>query len=176
MNKLFSEIPYIEGERLVLKQIEEKDSEALLELASDPEVYRYLPTFLFEQKYPDIHEVIDKLYTECFKESIILGIYLDGDFCGIAEFYGSRDEAHKISVGYRLLRRCWGKGIASETLSMMIKYLYEETDIQIITASTMVENKASAKVLLKNGFTLVISGAKEDWGYPELTIVDKWIR
>ena len=40
----------------------------------------------------------------------------------------------------------------------------------------MVENKASAKVLIKNGFALVVSGAKEDWGYPEPTIVDKWIR
>lgn len=176
MKKLFSEIPYVEGERLTLKKIEESDAEALLELVSDPLVYKYLPTFLFERKYPDIHDVIDKLYTECFEESIILGIYLDGSFCGIAEFYGHRDEIHKISVGYRPLRRCWGKGITSETLAMMIKYLYEETDIEIVTASTMVENKASANVLLKNGFALVLSGASEDWGYPEPTVVDKWIR
>ena len=174
--KLFSEIPYLEGERLILKKIEDRDAEGLHELASDPSVYRYLPTFLFEQKYPDIHEVIDKLYTECFRESIILGIYQDDVFCGIAEFYGYRDEAHKISVGYRLLQRCWGKGIATDALALMVRYLYDETDIQIITASTMVENKASAGVLLKNGFTLVVSGSKEDWGYPEPTIVDKWIR
>ena len=52
----------------------------------------------------------------------------------------------------------------------------KDADVQIITASTTVENKASAKVLIKNGFALVVSGAKEDWGYPELTIVDNWIR
>jgi ribosomal-protein-alanine N-acetyltransferase len=58
----------------------------------------------------------------------------------------------------------------------MIRYLEEETDIEIITASTMVENKASARVLQKNGFELVTSGAEEDWGYERPTLTDKWIK
>ena len=58
----------------------------------------------------------------------------------------------------------------------MVRYLYDETDIEIITASTMVENRASARVLEKNGFDLVISGADEDWGYEGPTPTDKWIR
>ncbi len=40
----------------------------------------------------------------------------------------------------------------------------------------MVENKASARVLVKNGFELVSSGVGEDCGYDELTPADKWIR
>ena len=40
----------------------------------------------------------------------------------------------------------------------------------------MVENKASANVLRKNGFDLVSSGVDEDWGYDRPTIADKWIR
>ena len=58
----------------------------------------------------------------------------------------------------------------------MIRYLYEETDIEIITGSTMVENRASAHVLEKNGFDLVVTGADEDWGYEKPTPTDKWIR
>ena len=58
MKKLFSEIPYIKSERLILRKIEETDAEGLLELTRSPNVYRYLPTFLFEQKYEDIHCVI----------------------------------------------------------------------------------------------------------------------
>jgi len=42
--------------------------------------------------------------------------------------------------------------------------------------STMLENKASAHVLIKNGFTLVKHSVDEDWGYPEPTPADKWIR
>ncbi|MBR2577375.1 MAG: GNAT family N-acetyltransferase, partial [Erysipelotrichaceae bacterium] len=150
--------------------------EGLQELVTNPAVYHYLPTFLFEKKYPDVRKVIALLYTECFKESIITGIYTDEGFCGLAELYGYRDPIHKISVGYRLIERYWGKGIASEALSALVSYLYRETDIEIITASTMAENKASAGVLIKNGFDLVTRTAYEDWGYEQPTLTDKWIR
>ena len=42
----------------------------------------------------------------------------------------------------------------------MVDLLYAKTPIEIITANTMVENKASARVLQKNGFTLVVEGAE----------------
>ena len=174
--KLFSEIPDLQGERLRLRGLTQADADRLRELVSSERVYRYLPTFLFERKYADVSLVISRLYHECLSESIILGVFLEGEFCGLAEMYGYRDPIHKISVGYRLLERCWGKGIASEALGMMIDYLYHETDIEIITASTMVENLASARVLTKNGFSLVVHGADEDWGYPQPTPADKWIR
>ncbi len=176
MKKLFSEIPYIKGRRILLKKITEADAEALSSLVRSDAVYKYLPTFLFERKYDDIHYAIRRLYDECLEESIILGIFMGGDFCGIAEFYGYRDELHKISVGYRLSEEFWGNGIASETLSLMIDYLYTQTDIEIITASSMVENLASANVLRKNGFELVVHEASEDWGFDHPAIVDKWIR
>ena len=174
--KLFSEIPYLKGNRLTLKRLTRADRSALQELVDSPRIYRYLPTFLFEQKYPDIGYVIDHLYDECWKESIILGVFIEDEFCGLAEMYGYRDPIHKISVGYRLLERYWGKGIAKEALGMMIEYLYDETDIEIITASTMVENQASANVLKKNGFQMVVHAVDEDWGYDKPTVSDKWIR
>ena len=174
--KLFSEIPVLRGERVVLKALTAEDADALEELRGSPAVYRMLPTFLFERKYPDAKTVIDRLYDERLRESLILGIFLNEDFCGLAEFYGHRADIRKISVGYRLQERCWGKGIASEALGTMIDYLYGETDIEIVTASTMVENEASANVLRKNGFSLVVHAVYEDWGYDRPTLADKWIR
>ncbi len=174
--KLFSEIPFLQGSRLTLQRLSRKDEDALRELTDSSVVYRYLPTFLFEKKYPDVRKVIDLLYDECWKESIILGVFLQDAFCGLAELYGFRDAIHKISIGYRLLDRYWGLGIASEALCLMIDYLYQETDIEIITASTMVENQASANVLRKNGFQLVVHAVCEDWGFDAPAIVDKWIR
>ena len=174
--KLFSEIPRIEGGRLVLKAVTQADKPALQELVDSPAVYRYLPTFLFERQYPDLGYVIKHLYDECLRDSIILGVYRNKEFCGLAEMYGYRDPIHKISVGYRLLERCWGQGIASEALGLMLDYLFGETDIEIVTASTMVENRASANVLRKNGFQMVVHAAEEDWGYDSPTLTDKWIR
>ena len=174
--KLFSEIPHLHGKRIELKELRLPDAPALAELTGSPDVYRYLPTFLFEKKYDDARTVIERLYSEAWKDSIILGVFMDEAFCGLAEMYGFRDPIHKISVGYRLLERCWGQGIATEALGLMVDYLYGETDIEIITASTMVENRASANVLMKNGFSLVSHAVGEDWGYGSPTIADKWIR
>ena len=175
--KPFSEIPRLEGGRLLLRRITHGDADALAGLARSEAVYRYLPTFLYEQKYPDIHRVIDGLYAECLEESLILGVFLrDEDrFCGLAEMYGFRDPIHKISIGYRFLEAYWGKGIASEAVGLLVDHLLRETDIEIITASTMVENQASARVLEKNGFTLVNRHVGEDWGYDQPTLADKWI-
>ena len=175
MKKLFTEIPYIKTERLILRKIEETDAEGLSELVHSPGVYRYLPTFLFEQKYEDVHEVIRRLYDECFKESVILGVFMEEEFCGLAEIYGYRESTHKASIGCRFLERWWGKGVASETVDALVRYLTQETGIEIITASTMVENKSITRVVGKNGFLLVVSGVDEDWGYPQPTPANKWV-
>jgi len=64
MKKLFDEIPYMDHDRLVLKKLEETDSEALLELIRSDNVYRYLPSFLFERQFgDDMHEMIRELYS-----------------------------------------------------------------------------------------------------------------
>lgn len=69
-----------------------------------------------------------------------------------------------------------GKGVASETLELVSEYLLNDTNVEIITASTMPENKASANVLKKNGFKRILQSVYEDWGYPALTKADKWIK
>ena len=176
VKKPFSEIPRLESGRLILKRITRDDADPLAGLARSEAVYRCLPTFLYERKYPDIQRVIDGLYAECMQESLILGVFLrdGGRFCGLAEMYGFRDITHKISIGYRFLEECWGKGIASETVGLLVDHLLHDTDIETITASTMVENQASARVLEKNGFTLVDRHVGEDWGYDRPTLTDKW--
>ena len=176
MKKLFSEIPYIKGKTIVMREIRQEDAPGLKELTESETVYRYLPTFLFEKKYDDVSDVISRLYDECLEESLILGIFMDDRFCGLEELYGYRDDLHKISIGSRLMEWCWGKGVASEALELIVDYLLNETDIEIITASSMVENKASARVLSSHGFERVAHDVPEDWGFEKPRQVDKWIR
>lgn len=176
MKKLFSEIPSLQGERVTLRPLTALDADALRELTEDGEVYRFLPTFLFEKKYTDKEYVIERLYDECIKDSLILGVFMNDAFCGLAEIYGYRAPLMKVSVGYRFLERCWGKGIAAETLGVMVRYLLEEAGIRIITASTMVGNHASANVLKKNGFRHLTYTVLENWGYAKPILTEKWIR
>lgn len=174
--KPFDKIPYLQGKRLTIRKLGAADADGVREFTENETVYRYLPTFLYERKYPDVMRVINGLYDECLKDSLILGVFEEDSFCGLAEMYGFTDRIHKISVGYRFMERCWGRGIATETLKLLVDYLYSETDIEIITASTMLENQASARVLKKNGFEMVVHAAPEDWGFNEPTLADKWIR
>lgn len=147
MIKLFSEIPMLNDEMIVLKKLEYSDAEFLAEFSNDKNVYQYLPTFLFEQQYRDMKVMIYELYEKSFKEkeSLILGIVLQdsGALCGLAEFYGYKESIQKTCIGYRLSPKFWGKGIATRTVALMVDYLYSNTDIEIITASTMIENQAS---------------------------------
>lgn len=173
---LFSGSPYVHEGRITLRKLTQEDAEALQDFMENEKSFRYLPTFLFEMQYDDAHEVIDLLYTECIKESIILGAFVNDDFCGLAEYYGYRDEIHKISVGYRSLEKYWGQGIGKEVLGLMVRYIYDETDIEIITASVMSDNIGSNTIAAQNGFTLVVHDAEEDWGFDEPAKVNKWIR
>ena len=76
--KLFDEIPYLSDERIELKRLVISDALKLKELTDNENVYRYLPTFLFEKQFDDPGEAIEKLYEELFRnrESLILGIFL----------------------------------------------------------------------------------------------------
>ena len=141
---------------------------------TDPEIIRYRQEALMDAfSHPN---VIRELYRECLEDSLILGVFRNEQFCGLAEVYGYRAPINKASVGYRLLEEEWGRGIATEALRLLLEELLNRRGIEIITASTMIENLASAHVLQKNGFTQVSHAVLEDWGYPQLTLTDKWIR
>ena len=180
MKKLFDEIPRIESERIILKEVTETDAPEIKAFAEDREAFRYLPTFLLEQKDPDINAAIEGFYGDAFnnKESLMLGIYqkTDEKWCGFIEFYGYSDERHKVSVGCRLAQRAWGQGIGTEALSLALKYLFGETDIEVVTASVMADNTASNRMAEKCGFLRTEEYAKEDWGFDEPAIVHKYVR
>ena len=64
--KLFDEIPYLGNERIELKRLVPSDAVKLKELTDNENVYRYLPTFLFEKQFEDPKEAIEKMYEGLF--------------------------------------------------------------------------------------------------------------
>ena len=176
MENLFKKIETMQGDRVTLRRLTEADAGSLKELTDSEKVYRYLPTFLYEQKYEDKAYVIRRLYDECIKTSLILGVFIGDEFCGLAELYSYFHPLAKVSVGYRLLEKWWGQGVATETLGVIVKFLFSETDVKVITASTMTDNKASAHVLKKNGFKHAVYTVLEHWGYHKPILTEKWIK
>lgn len=67
---------------------------------------------------------------------------LSGDFLG----------ENVLEIGYVLSKDFWKKGIMTELVSAVLEALKTMTDFTIVVATTYTQNKASIKVLEKNGF------------------------
>ena len=177
---LFDQMPRLEGDRLLLRELQVQDAPALDAFANDPRIYRFLPTFLYEQKYEDKRYAIEHLREECFDTGtcILLAVSLrddPGTFMGLAEMYNLGDQGHKVSLGARLSEAYWGQGYATEAVQLMVDYLFDKVGLQIITAHVMVENIASGKALEKCGFVKQEPPMREDWERDELILANRYV-
>lgn len=59
-----------------------------------------------------------------------------------------------IEIGYFIGEPYWGKGIATEACRLICNYVQKQMDVVRIEANTFQHNKASMRVLQKNGFYL----------------------
>ncbi len=178
--QLFDAIPRLNNSRIILRPLTPADVPALREITENPNVYRYLPTFLYEQKYDDLRLMIERLPAECLatQSSILFGVCLCAapePVVGIAEVYNYEAARRKVSIGYRLNEAFWGQGIATEVVILLKAYLLETAGINTITAHVMTDNDSSGRVLEKNGFIRNCSSLLEDWGRTEKVTVNKYI-
>lgn len=172
--RLFPDPPVLTGDTICIRPLTLSDTEGLRKLTSQEDVYQMLPAFLFERKYEPA-EVIRRLEKREPTKSLILGIFEEDRFLGLAEIYGFQAPIRKAGFGYRLLREEWNKGYAHEALELIVRELFDNRDIGIVTASTMAENTVSAHILEQYGFTRVYQNVLEDWGYRKPTPADKWL-
>lgn len=63
-----------------------------------------------------------------------------------------RDHFHSASLGYRVAPDCGGRGLASQAVHAVLQQAFNVHHLQRIEAVVRPENKASVRVLLKQGF------------------------
>jgi RimJ/RimL family protein N-acetyltransferase len=61
----------------------------------------------------------------------------------------------EVEVGYRFMRRCWGKGYATEAARASIDSGFAELGLERIVAVTTPDNRPSRRVMEKCGLTFV---------------------
>ncbi len=175
--------PFIlETSRCILRLFTMADDEVLFHLDSDPEVHRYLGNRPLKN-IDQAREVIKNIRHQYRSNGIGRLAVVDrstGEFMGWA---GLKLETREVNghrsyydLGYRLAKRFWGNGIASECAAASLGIGFNEHQLEVINAAAHTENIASNKVLQKNGFTLKntfrFDGATHNWY--ELTRKD-WI-
>lgn len=92
---------------------------------------------------------------------------LDGTMVGDLGVHRTAD-GRVATLGYTLARSAQGRGLATEAVTAMLGLL-ESEGVERVDAATDPENHASARLLLRTGFTLVGRGTSEVRGQ---TVVD----
>lgn len=78
-------------------------------------------------------------------------------WCGL-----KRLENGDVDLGYRFMRRHWGKGLASEAAHACVEHAFGPLGLGRLVAWAAVANGASLRVLEKLGFTATQSSLSED--------------
>jgi ribosomal-protein-alanine N-acetyltransferase len=164
---------HIETQRLLIREIRDEDENGLFELDADPEVHRYLgnnPITTREQA----REIIQFLHQQYQENGIGRWAVIEkisGNFIGwtglklITE--KTNDHINYYDMGYRLIRKYWGKGYATETAKAILKYGFDSLQLNEMYAIANIKNDASNTILKKVGLqalqTFNYKGEEHNW-------------
>jgi [ribosomal protein S5]-alanine N-acetyltransferase len=148
--------PILETERLLLREIVKEDVQGIFDCFSKSDVTRYygLDTFTNIEQAIELVELFAKNYKE--KRGIRWGIEIKGKkgIIGTIGFNAWSPKHKRAEIGYELHPEYWRKGYATEAVSEVISYGFNELDLTRIGAVVFLENIASNKLLTKLGFQL----------------------
>lgn len=87
----------------------------------------------------------------------------------------TKDDVYRknIEIGYFLGETYWGRGIATSAVSLLLEHIKSNFDVIRIYAEVFGHNKASMKVLEKNGFHL--EGIREKAVIKNNVIMDDYV-
>ena len=150
----------IETERLLLRELLPTDDIGLFELDSDPDVMKYVGVkpFTHIDQTRQLIEFIRQQYLEHGIGRWAVTLKETGEFLGwaglkfIKEMNGRADN---YDLGYRILKKHWGKGYATEAAQAFIDFGFNEMHLDRVSAYIDVNNIASQKILEKCGLKLV---------------------
>ena len=141
----------IQTPRLILREFCPDDDEQMFLLNSDPDVIRYTG----DSAYPSVEEARKSLihydqYKKYNRGRLAMISRETEEFlgwCGLKFLENTRE----TDLGFRLHKKFWNKGYASEAGQACLEYGFYTLDLPVIIAHAMSENKASIHVLKKLG-------------------------
>jgi RimJ/RimL family protein N-acetyltransferase len=155
-------ITILETKRLILKVPQLSDLENLIGLRTDPEVMRYWGGLGQEFGTGLIHK-IDDITLQLNQAQDYFDTYGLGFFCAFEKksgnFIGQAGLFHlsfntkqsNIELGYRLHKKYWGRGYATELAIALIEWGLNTVKLAKIIAGVHPGNKRSQRVLEKAG-------------------------
>lgn len=156
---------FLETRRLVLREITMDDAEDVRRLSSDAEVMRYLNGGRPLSREESLAEML-----EYFSRYARFGGHgnwaaIDrgsGWFLGMFKFHPENEAApDSFELGYRISRRAWGRGLATEGSIALVRKAFTELGLNRVWAQAMAINQGSRRVLEKAGLRYVRTFAQD---------------
>jgi len=140
--------------KITLRTWRREDAQQLASIANNRNVWKNL-----RDRLPSPYTVMDALQWigHCAGErpTLNFAIVCDNVVTGSIGCVLKEDVYRKtVEIGYFIGEPYWGKGIATEAVRLLIDYIARHFDVVRIYAEVFETNKASMKVLQKNGFYL----------------------
>ena len=147
--------PYIETERLYLRQWQASDFAIFAAMNADPEVMKYFPKLLSAKVSDIIASKCQQLIEDngwgfwalslkdCSeKNDAFIG------FVGLNQTHADMSFAPCVEIAWRLRKEFWGQGYATEAARASLDFAFSELALEEVVAFTAVINKRS-QLLMK---------------------------
>lgn len=151
---------FLETPRLLLHNKTPEDAPFFLELNSDPEVTKYTGDGAF-RNLEEAEAIVRYVMAQYEKNGYgrwLVSLKETGEplgWCGLKY----HDDSGDTDLGYRFMKRHWGKGYATEAGSACLDHGFSQLGLKRIIGRADIVNLASIQVLKKLGMTFF----KEDY-------------
>ncbi len=150
---IFTQLPTLETERLILRPLRMSDARDLFAYASDPQVSRHV---LWETHESLSHSrqflrAAIRQYRRGQPSSFAIALKDSGRMIGTIGFMWINVEYKSAEVGYSLSREYWNRGIMTEALRRVVAFGFEELRLNRIEAQHETDNPASGRVMAHAG-------------------------
>lgn len=144
----------LETNRLILRRFEVKDAKAMFETwANDEEVTKYLTWPVHGNV--DVTESLLREWVSNYKNEKyfhwVIEVKETNRIIGSIGVVGMREDIDLAHIGYCIAKDYWNKGYTSEAYKEVIRFLFEEVDINRIESRFDTRNVYSGKVMEKCG-------------------------
>jgi ribosomal-protein-alanine N-acetyltransferase len=158
----------LETPRLRLRPYRDSDLDGLAELCADPEVMRHFPETLDRAAAAAMGERIKAHFDRNGFGPWSVEIKGEADYAGFVGLMAPTFETHFtpcVEVGWRLARRHWRKGYATEGARAALAHGFETLGCDQIVSMTVPANKRSRAVMERLG---MYRDPADDFDHPNL--------
>ena len=142
--------PILETERLVMHELTLSDAEAVYNHFANPDVVRFMDIEVCK----DLSEAEEIISFHIQDSGCRYGLFHkeNGELIGTCGFHCWYQSELRAEIGFDLSPSYWGKGIVQEALTELIPVGFAYMKLDLIEATTELENVNSQRLLRKMGF------------------------